>query len=61
MEIRIEHQVGGIAEGRAPDNMVEPSTLTLIERKVLREAFAQIKRIQTRLSYDFTGLPGRVS
>ncbi|MDX9979726.1 MAG: DUF294 nucleotidyltransferase-like domain-containing protein [Lentisphaeria bacterium] len=60
MEMRIEHQVRRAA-GASPDNLVDPSTLTLIERKVLREAFAQIKCIQTRLSYDFTGLPGRVS
>lgn len=61
MEMRIEHQVHSCAAGEPPDNQVDPATLTLIERKVLREAFAQIKHIQTRLSYDFTGLPGRVS
>jgi len=61
MEMRIEHQVGASVAGLPPDNQVDPSALTLIERKVLKEAFAQIKHIQTRLSYDFTGLPGRVS
>jgi PAS domain S-box-containing protein len=61
MEMRIEHQTGNAAEGRPPDNLVDPTTLTLIERKVLKEAFAQIKHIQTRLSYDFTGMPGRIS
>jgi len=61
MEMRIAHQVGANAAGLPPDNQVDPATLTLIERKVLKEAFAQIKYIQTRLSYDFTGLPGRVS
>jgi CBS domain-containing protein len=60
MEMRIEHQVSR-KPGSPPDNQVDPAKLTLIERKLLREAFAQIKCIQTRLSYDFTGLPGKVS
>jgi PAS domain S-box-containing protein len=61
MEMRIEHQTRNAAEDRPPDNLVDPTTLTLIERKVLKEAFAQIKHIQTRLSYDFTGMPGKIS
>jgi CBS domain-containing protein len=61
MEMRVEHQIRNSSEGREPDNLLDPTTLTLIERKVLKEAFAQIKHIQTRLSYDFTGLPGKIS
>ena len=58
MQIRIENQLGAIAAGRPPDNFVDPSQLTHLQRRILRESFAQIRNFQTRLSYDFTGLPG---
>jgi hypothetical protein len=30
-----------------------------MEKRVLKESFHQIRDLQTRLSYDFIGLPGR--
>lgn len=58
MQIRLEHQVRALQEKRAADNLVEPRHLTHLQRRILRESFAQIRNFQTRLSYDFTGLPG---
>jgi PAS domain S-box-containing protein len=58
MQIRLENQVRALAAGRVPDNLVEPEHLTHLQRRILRESFAQIRNFQTRLSYDFIGLPG---
>jgi PAS domain S-box-containing protein len=58
MQIRLDHQVRALGAKRAPDNLVEPSHLTHLQRRILRESFAQIRNFQTRLGYDFTGLPG---
>jgi PAS domain S-box-containing protein len=61
MQIRIQHQVDALAQDRQPDNFVDPDELTLIDKRVLKEAFAQIKHLQTALAYHFTGMPGRIS
>ncbi len=58
MQIRIESQLAALAAHRPPDNLVAPERLTHLQRRLLRESFAQIHNFQTRLSYDFTGLPG---
>ena len=58
MQIRLENQVRALSAKRAPDNLVEPEYLTHLQRRILRESFAQIRNFQSRLSYDFTGLPG---
>ena len=58
MQIRLENQVRALSEGRPLDNLVEPERLTHLQRRILRESFAQIRNFQARLSYDFTGLPG---
>lgn len=58
MEIRLENQLSAIAERRPPDNFVDPSRLTHLQRRILRESFAQIRNFQSRLGYDFTGMPG---
>jgi CBS domain-containing protein len=58
MQIRLENQAYALSAQRVPDNLVEPERLTHLQRRILRESFAQIRNFQTRLSYDFTGLPG---
>ncbi len=56
MQIRIQNQVRTIAEGRAPDNHVDPARLTHLELRLLKEAFTEIRHFQSRLGYDFTGM-----
>jgi PAS domain S-box-containing protein len=56
MQIRIENQVRAISQGRAPDNLVEPGSLTHLELRLLKEAFTEIRHFQSRLGYDFTGM-----
>jgi PAS domain S-box-containing protein len=56
MQIRIENQVRALADGRPPDNLVDPSRLTHLELRLLKEAFTEIRHFQSRLGYDFTGM-----
>lgn len=56
MQIRIANQVRAMRESRMPDNFIEPSRLSYLEQRILKESFTQIRHFQTRLSYDFTGM-----
>jgi CBS domain-containing protein len=44
--LRMEHQVDRIRNGLPPDDLVEPSRLTPLSRRGLREAFRAISRVQ---------------
>ncbi len=61
MQIRLEHQIRAVAEGRAPDNFLDLKTLTRIERRLLKEAFGQIRDFQARVRYTFTGATGELT
>jgi len=56
MQIRLDTQLGAMADGRPPDNLVAPRELARIERRMLRECFEQIRLFQGRLSRDFMGV-----
>lgn len=55
MTLRLSSQVRALAEGRPPDNWLEPHSLTSMDQKLLKEVLAQIKDFQVKLSFDFTG------
>jgi len=55
MQIRLRTQAAAIGRGLPPDNYINPRSLSIIEQRLLKEIFSQIKNFQTRLSYDFTG------
>ena len=55
MQIRLRSQAAAVIRGHAPDNYINPHSLSNIEQRLLKEIFSQIKHFQTRLSYDFTG------
>lgn len=57
MRLRLAHQVRLLEQGRPPDNALEPDELTYLDRRILRESFANIRSFQSRLGYEFTGLP----
>lgn len=48
--MRLEHHAELIAQGAAPDNLIDPQSLTPIARVELREALHVVKRGQKRLS-----------
>jgi CBS domain-containing protein len=50
--LRLRHQVDQLRVGRAPDNYVDPATLSALTRTHLREAFRAIASIQKRITAE---------
>jgi len=46
MQLRLVHQLRLIEEGRSPDNYINPSDLSDIEKRTLKDAFAVIGKLQ---------------
>ena len=58
MQLRFVRQVASVIdEKRAPDNYVYPKKLSKIEQTMLKEIFKKIEKIQTKLSFEFIGVP----
>ncbi len=53
LELRFKHQVLALAEGRVPDNYINPKEVTEMEQALLREALAQIADFQTKMSFEY--------
>jgi CBS domain-containing protein len=49
-QMRLEHQVHQIREGRPADDMVDPGMLGPLARQGLKEAFRMIDRAQEQLA-----------
>lgn len=58
MSIRLNHQVQQLQAGEAIDNWIAPDQLSSIERRVVKTALAQVRTLQTAMSYDFLGQAG---
>jgi CBS domain-containing protein len=50
--LRLRHQARSVEEGRAPENHIDPDTLNEMDRRVLKEAMRQARRLQSRLVRD---------
>jgi len=48
-ETRLRHQAAQITGGRKPDNFMNPSDLSDLERNHLRDAFMVVKTMQSAL------------
>ncbi len=58
MQLRFIRQITSvIEENKKPDNYVNPKKLSSIEQTMLKEIFKRIEKIQTKLSFEFTGVP----
>jgi CBS domain-containing protein len=56
MGMRLRKQAGQIMHDKvAPDNYIDPDTLTKIERVTLKEIFKTIEGFQTKIRMEFTG------
>jgi CBS domain-containing protein len=44
--LRIHHQVGQIERGESPDNFINPSALSNLEKRILKESFQIISTVQ---------------
>jgi len=53
MQLRVIHQLGQIEDGNDPDNFIHPAHLTDLEKRMLRDAFGVIERMQTVLERMF--------
>ncbi len=49
MQQRLVHQIGQIAEGKLPDNHINPKQLSDLEKRMLKEAFTVIERLYSVL------------
>ncbi|NHB84106.1 hypothetical protein G7085_04140 [Tessaracoccus sp. HDW20] len=50
---RLQHQGRMIAQGKVPDNFIDPMAISDFERRHLREAFAIVRRAQSALNVTF--------
>jgi CBS domain-containing protein len=55
LNIRFRHQWQDLREGRPPSNFIDPSTLSSLERSLLKEAFKVVGRVQTVVRQEFHG------
>ena len=51
-QLRLDHQVAQIEEGEAPDDLVDPASLSSLVRSYLKEAFRAVASVQGRIAND---------
>lgn len=58
MQLRFVRQVASVIDEKSkPDNYINPKKLSRIEQTMLKEIFKKIEKIQTKLGFEFTGMP----
>jgi len=53
MQLRLVHQLYQLDNGQVPDNYINPANLTELEKRMLKEAFGVIERLQSLLKTIF--------
>ncbi len=51
--LRLRHQHSQQRAGEIPDNHVDPDTLNPLDRRILKEALRQARKVQARLALDY--------
>jgi len=51
--LRLRHQHGQQRAGQIPDNHIDPDTLNPLDRRILKEALRQARKVQARLAMDY--------
>lgn len=51
--IRLRHQHEQERRGQLPDNYLDPDSLSVLDRRILKEAFRQARKLQARLALDY--------
>jgi CBS domain-containing protein len=51
--LRLRHQHGQQRAGTPPDNHLNPDTLNPLDRRILKEALRQARKVQARLAMDY--------
>ncbi|MBI5640539.1 MAG: cyclic nucleotide-binding/CBS domain-containing protein [Nitrospirae bacterium] len=53
MQLRIHHRFGMINEGKAPDNFINPNSMSSLEKKTMKEAFHLISGLQVLITEKY--------
>jgi CBS domain-containing protein len=51
--LRLRRHQSQIERGQAPDNFLDPNTLNDLDRRILKEALHQARKLQTRIRLDY--------
>ena len=51
--LRLRHQHGQQRAGQTPNNHLDPDTLNPLDRRILKEALRQARKVQARLAMDY--------
>jgi CBS domain-containing protein len=51
--LRLRHQHSEQMQGRDGNNLIRPDDLNEVERRILKEAFRQARKVQQRLKLDY--------
>ena len=51
--LRLRHQHAQQRAGQTPDNHIDPDTLNPLDRRILKEALRQARKVQARLAMDY--------
>lgn len=51
--LRLRHQHAQQRQGIEPDNHLDPDTLSILDRRILKEGFRQARKFQARLALDY--------
>ncbi|MCS6786017.1 MAG: prohead protease, partial [Thiobacillaceae bacterium] len=52
-QLRLRHQHACYEAGRPLDNHIDPDRLNDLDRRILKEAFRQARKLQARLAMDY--------
>ncbi|OQX96980.1 MAG: hypothetical protein B6I20_13655 [Bacteroidetes bacterium 4572_117] len=55
MLMRLNHQLDAINKNRDPNNLINPKSLSGLERTTLKKIFSQLSDFHTKISLDFKG------
>jgi CBS domain-containing protein len=51
--LRLQHGLNLVAQGRAPDNLIDPAALSSLERDLLKDALGVVKRFRQLIEHHF--------
>ena len=51
--LRLQHGLNALAQGRTPDNLIDPAALSTLERDLLKDALGVVKRFRQLIEHHF--------
>ncbi|GAB2879280.1 putative nucleotidyltransferase substrate binding domain-containing protein [Uliginosibacterium flavum] len=51
--LRLQHGLLAVAQGRVPDNLIDPAALSTLERDLLKDALSVVKRFRQLIEHHF--------